>query len=88
MLKEDVKKAVQSLKAGKFQDQDNDPADFLKNGGQATTTVLNVKCQKIWEMKEWPKVWTQSLITPLPKKGNLKQCQNYRTISHPSQIML
>ena len=34
---------------------------------------------------------TQSLVIPLPKKGNLKQCQNYRTtslISHPSKIML
>ena len=35
--------------------------------------------------------WTQSFIIPLPKKGNLKQCQNYCTISpfsHPSKIML
>ena len=30
-------------------------------------------------------------MIPLPKKGNLKQCQNYRTISlisHPSKVML
>ena len=42
-------------------------------------------------MKEWPKKWTQSLVIPLPKKDNLKQWQNYRTISlisHPSKIML
>ena len=41
--------------------------------------------------KEWPKEWTQSLVIPLPKEGNLKQCQNYSTISlisHPSKIML
>ena len=31
-------------------------------------------------MKEYPKEWTRSLVIPLPKKGNLKQCQN-RTIS-------
>ena len=32
-----------------------------------------------------------SFVIPLPKKGNLKQCQNYRAISlisHPSKIML
>ena len=43
------------------------------------------------ENKKWPKEWTQSLIIPLPKKGNIKQCQNYRTInliSHPSKVML
>ena len=35
--------------------------------------------------------WTQSLVIILPKKGNLQQCQNYRTISlisHPSKAML
>ena len=31
------------------------------------------------------------MVTTLPKKGNLQQCQNYRTISlisHPSKVML
>ena len=34
---------------------------------------------------------TQSLVITLPKKGNLQQCQNYRTISlisHPCKVML
>ena len=42
-------------------------------------------------MTEWSKEWTLSFVIPLPKKGNLKQCHNYRTISlisHPSKIML
>ena len=46
---------------------------------------------KIWVTKEWPKEWAQLLVIPLPNKGNLKQCQNYCTISlisHPSKIML
>ena len=91
MLREEVEMAVRSLKAGKSSEVDNTPSELLKNGGEATTTVLTATCQKIWETKGWPKEWTQSLIIPLPKKGNLKQCQNYRTISlisHPSKIML
>ena len=35
--------------------------------------------------------WHQSLVITFPKKGNLQQCQNYRTISlisHPSKVML
>ena len=70
---------------------DKVPSELLKSGGEATTTVLTAICQKIWEMKEWLKDWTQLLIIPLPKKGNLKQCQNYHTISlisHPNKIML
>ena len=41
--------------------------------------------------RKWPTPWTQSLIITLPKKCNLKLCQNYRTISlisHPSKVML
>ena len=48
-------------------------------------------CNKIWQTGEWPTPWAQSLVITLPKKGNLLQCQNYRTISlisHPSKVML
>ena len=50
-----------------------------------------------WRLKrlttsgQWPKDWAKSLIIPLPKKGNTRLCQNYRTISlicHPSKVML
>ena len=46
---------------------------------------------KIWLTGEWPTPWTQSLVITLPKKGNLLQCQNYRTISlisHANKVML
>ncbi|XP_064627900.1 uncharacterized protein LOC135487759 [Lineus longissimus] len=52
---------------------------------------MTALCQKIWEQKERSKKWTQSLIISLPKKGNLRLCQYYRTISlisHPSKVML
>ena len=65
---------------------DNIPSELLTNRRDAPTTVLTAICQKMWETKEWPKEWTQSLVIPLPKK-----CQNYRTISlisHSSKIML
>ncbi|PIK43798.1 endonuclease-reverse transcriptase [Apostichopus japonicus] len=55
------------------------------------TDVLTRICNKIWQTGDWPTLWTQSLIITLPKKGNLQQCQNYRTISlicHASKVML
>ena len=91
MLREEVEEAVRSLKAEKSPGVDNIPSKLLKKGGEATTTVLTAISKKIWETKKWPKEWTQSLVVPLQKKGNLNQCQNYRTISlisHPSKIML
>ena len=66
-------------------------SELLKNEGKLTTTVLTAMCLKMWETKKWPKEWTQSLVIPLPKKGNLEQCQNYHTISlisHPSKTMV
>jgi len=48
-------------------------------------------CVAVWETGEWPEEWTFSTFIPLPKKGDLKLCENYRTIallSHASKILL
>ena len=52
---------------------DNIPSERFKNADEATTKVLTEIFQKICETKKWPKEWTQSLVTPLPKKGKLRQ---------------
>ena len=91
MLREEVEEAVRNSRVGKSPGVDNIPSELLKNGGEATTAVLLAICQKIWEMKEWPKEWTQSLDIPLPKKGKIKQYQIYRTISlisHQGNIII
>ena len=53
--------------------------------------VLHSTCQKIWETQQWPQDWKRSVFTPIPKKGNAKECSNCCTtllISHVSKIML
>ena len=53
--------------------------------------VLHSICQQIWKTKQWPQDWKRSIFTPIPKKGNAKQCSNYHTstlISHASKVML
>ena len=91
IMKEEVEEAIRRLQEGKSPGADNIPAELLKHGGKATTSYVTAICRKIWETKQWPTEWTRSLIIPLPKKGNLRQCSNYRTISlisHTSKIML
>lgn len=91
ILKEEIEASIKSLKPGKSPGIDNIPAELIKAGGDMITEIYLSLCQKIWQHKKWPQKWTQSLVIPLPKKGNLRQCQNYRTISlisHPSKIML
>ena len=53
--------------------------------------VLYSLCQQIWKTQQWPQDWKKSVFILIPKKGNAKECLNYRTIafiSHTSKIML
>ena len=79
------------MKKGKSAGIDNIPAELVQAGGEDVTTALTTICNKLWQTGEWPTTWTKSLVIALPKKSNLQQCQNYRTISligHPSTVML
>ena len=91
ILRREVEAAVQLLKKGKSAGVDTIPAELFQAGGEDVITALTTICNEIWQTGEWPVPWTQSLVITLPKKGNLQQCQNYRTISlisHPRKVML
>ena len=56
-----------------------------------TVKVLHSICQQIWKTQQWPQDWKRSVFIPIPKKGNAKECSNYRIIaliSHASKVML
>jgi len=66
-------------------------SDSHKTGGETVLDRMHRICVAIWETGEWPEEWTFSKFIPLPKKGDLKKCANYRTIalfSHASKILL
>ena len=42
--------------------------------------ALHSICQQIWKTQQWPQDWKRSVFIPTPKKGNAKECSNYRTI--------
>ena len=53
--------------------------------------MLHSICQQIWKSQQWPQHWKRSVFIPIPKKGNAKECSNYRTIaliSYASKVML
>ena len=53
--------------------------------------VLQSIGQKIWKTQQWLQDWKRSVLIPIPKKGNAKECSNYCTIaliSHASKVML
>ena len=53
--------------------------------------VLHSVYQQILKTQQWTEDWKRSVFIPIPKKGNAKECSNYRTIaiiSHTSKLML
>ena len=53
--------------------------------------VLHSVCQQIWKTQPWPQDWKKSVVIPIPRTGNAKECSNYHTIaliSHTSKVML
>ena len=91
ILRREVEAAVQSLKERKSAGVDTIPAELVQAGGEDVIAALTTISNKIRQTGEWPASWTHSLVITLPKKGNLQQYQNYRTISlitDPSKVML
>ena len=90
-MRSEVEAAIKKLKDGKSPGCDNLPAELIKAGGDGSVDVYHALCTKIWRTKTWPKDWKRAVFLPLPKKGDLQLCSNYRTISlisHASKIML
>ena len=53
--------------------------------------AIHYLCNTIWHSCEWPEDWKTQEFVMLHKKGNIKDCGNYRTIaliSHASKVLL
>ena len=69
---------------------DGIPAELFQILKDNAVKVLYSICQQIRKTHQWPQDWKRSVFTPIPKKGNAKECSNYCTIaliSHASKVM-
>ena len=90
ILECEVQWALGSIPTNKASGGDGIPLELLKILKDDAVKVLHSICQQIWKTQQWPQDW-KSVFIPIPKKGNAKECSNYRTIaliSHASKIML
>ena len=70
---------------------DGIPVELFQILEDDAVKVLHSICQQIWKTQQWPQDRKSSVFIPIPKKGNAKECSNYRTIaliSHASKVML
>ena len=87
----EVKWALGSITTNKASGGDGIPVELFQILKDDAVKVLHSICQQIWKTQQWPQDWKRSVFIPIPKKGNTKECSNYRTIaliSHASKVML
>ena len=91
ILECEVKWALGSTITNKASDGDRMPNELFQILKNDAVRVLHSICQQIWKTQQWPQEWKKPVFIPMPKKGNVKECSNYSTISlisHASNIML
>ena len=84
-------KALGSNTTNKASGGDGIPAELFQIQKDDAIKAQHSICRQIWKTQQWPQDWKRSVSIPIPKKGNAKECSNYRTIahiSHASKVML
>ena len=87
----EVKWALRSITTNKASGSDGIPADLFQILEDDAVKVLHSIYQQIWKTQQWSQDWERSVFIPITKKGNGKECSNYRIIaliSHASKVML
>ena len=91
ILECEVKWALESITTNKATGGDRIPVELFRILEDDAMKVLHSICQQIWKTQQWPQDWKRTVFIPIPKKGNARECSNYRTtalISHASKVML
>ena len=91
ILECEVKWALGSITTNKASGGDGIPVELFEIPTGDAMRVLHSICQQIWKTQQWPQDWKRSVFINTAKKGNAKECSNYRTIalvSHANKVML
>jgi len=73
--------AIGKLKNHKSPGTDKIPGELIKAGGRTICCAIHKLIISIWNKKELPEEWNESIIVPIYKKGDKTDCNNYRGIS-------
>ena len=81
ILECEVRWALESITTNKATGRDGIPVELFPILEDDAVKVLHSICQHIWKTQQWPQDWKRSVFIPISKKGNDKECSNYRTIA-------
>ena len=91
ILECEVKWTLGNITMNKASGGDRIPPELFQILKNDAVKVLHSICQQIWKTQQCPQDWKRSVFIPISKKGNAKECSNYRTIillSYASKLML
>ena len=52
------------------------PAKLFQILNNDAVKVLHSICLQIWKTQQWPQDWKSSVVIPILRKGNAKECSN------------
>ena len=81
ILECEVKWALGSITSNKASGSNGIPFELFQLLKDDAVKVLQSIYQQIWKTQQRPQDWKKSVFIPIPKKGNAKECSNYRTIA-------
>ena len=79
--KEEVMEALGKLKGGKAGGKSGILPEMVRGcGGEIVDYIMDM-FHTVWMEQTVPQEWRDALLVPLPKKGDLTQCDNWRGVS-------
>ena len=91
ILECEVKWALGRITTNKASGCDGIPVELFQILKDDAVKVLHSVCQQIWKTQQWPQDWKRSVLIPIPKKGNAKECSHFHTVerlSHANKVTL
>ena len=79
--KAEIRRAIKTLKNGKAPGKDMITAELLKADLEFTTDRVKELIDTIWSLEKVPLKWKRGLFIKIPKKGNLRECKNWRGVT-------
>jgi len=78
---EELTRVIKCLKNHKTPGTDQILAELLKEGGETLWKRIHHLSKMIWVQHKMPEEWSMGIIQPIYKKGDKRECSNYRAIT-------
>ena len=88
ILECEVKWALESITMSKASGGDRIPVELFQILKDDAAKVLRSICQQIWKTQQRPQDRKRSVFITILKKGNAKECSDYRTVALISHAKL